>query len=132
MHPCVSSLFDALLSPPSLSPSLSLLPLSLPFLQTVEAESLAAFDKTMATLAAWCEEYGEGAQEMPKVAQIIAVKQDGSWMRAKVARQVSNRYVGWVWAWLEGAFPLSPRWASPPALPAGAPPTPPPAAGQGG
>lgn len=45
----------------------------------------------IATLATWCEEHGEGAQEMPKVTEIIAVKQEGSWMRAEVSRQVSDR-----------------------------------------
>lgn len=94
------TLFDTLLSlpPPSLPPSF---PLSLPpssllaslsfFLRTIEAESLAAFDKMIATLATWCEEHGAGAQEMPKVTEIIAVKQEGSWMRAEVSRQVSDR-----------------------------------------
>ena len=56
-------------------------------------KSLAEFDVAMASLNKWCEQWGESASSLPTVGEVIAVKgaESGSWMRAKVARQVSER-----------------------------------------
>ena len=59
----------------------------------VVAGSLDEFDQTMASLSQWCEGKGQSATTLPKVKEIVAIKNENSWMRAKVARQVSDRYV---------------------------------------
>ena len=59
------------------------------------AKALAEFDSGMASLSKWCNQWGEPASLLPKVGEVIAVKgaETGQWVRAKVSRQVSVRYV---------------------------------------
>lgn len=59
------------------------------------AKALAEFDNVMVSLSRWCSQYGAGVTALPKVGEVIAVKgeEPGSWMRAKVSRQASERSV---------------------------------------
>ena len=59
------------------------------------AKALAEFDSVMVSLSKWCSQYGASATSLPKVGEVIAVKgeEPGSWMRAKVSRQASERFV---------------------------------------
>ena len=56
--------------------------------------SLKEFDHLSAQLHAWCIEKGAGMAALPKVREFIAVtdKETGTWMRARVTRQLSDRF----------------------------------------
>ena len=49
----------------------------------------------MAALSRWCEENGTRATSLPLVNELVCVKGAGSgeWLRARVSRQVSERYI---------------------------------------
>ena len=59
------------------------------------AKALAEFDGVMASLSEWCDQWGESAALLPKVGEVICVREaeSGKWLRARVSRQSSDRYM---------------------------------------
>ena len=59
------------------------------------ASSLSEFDQLLDSLNTWCEEQGAGSRALPKVKEVIAMRDSGTqrWVRGRVTRQISDRYV---------------------------------------
>ena len=74
---------------------------------SLSASDLEKFDQLCVSLSAWCQEHGgEGMKTLPKVKEVVAVRQQGkrkeggeggkeeeveeTWARAMVSRQVSD------------------------------------------
>ena len=58
------------------------------------AAQLEEYDMMCLKLSAWCSERGGGMAGLPLVGDVIAVcdKASGSWSRAEVTRQITDRY----------------------------------------
>ena len=78
-----------------------------PILLFLSASDLEKFDQLCVSLSAWCQEHGgEGMKTLPKVKEVVAVRQqrkrkeggeggkeeevEETWARAMVSRQVSD------------------------------------------